>query len=157
MKIKRKATPSTSAPVTAFWDTSGIVPLCCVQDASVRARQVARTYARQVVWWGTVVEAISAFYRLAREGHATAKEVRQASDRLEYLRERWNEVQPTEDVRHRAERLLAAHRLRAADALQLAGALVWCANRPRSRFFVCADGDLSNAAEREGFTAITLL
>lgn len=157
MKTRSKKGEAPSVPLIAFWDTSGIVQLCCLQAQSAHARQVARMYARQVVWWATAVEAISAFHRLIREGHVTAKEGRQASDRLEYLRQRWNEVQPTEDVRHRAERLLAARKLRAADALQLAAALVWCANRPRGRSFICADGDLSDAAEGEGFTTITLL
>jgi len=55
---------------------------------------------------------------------------RQAFARLDYMRSRWNEVQPTEEVRERAERLLRIHKLRAADALQLAAALVWCDGAP---------------------------
>ena len=143
--------------MTAFWDTIGVVPLCCFQPQTAQARQAARTYSRQVVWWGTIVEAISSLTRLTRDGTITVKESKQAFARLDYLRSRWNEVQPTEEVRDRAERLLGTHRLRAADALQLAAALVWCGDRPRSRHCISADGNLSDAAEAEGFTVIRLL
>jgi predicted nucleic acid-binding protein len=153
MKTRRKQQPS----MTAFWDTSALVPLCCYQPQSAQARQTARTYSRQVVWWGTVIEAISSLNRLTREGAMTVDESRQAFARLDYLRSRWNEVQPTEEVRERAERLLRIHRLRAADALQLAAALVWCEDRPRGRALIGADGNLSEAAAAEGFTIIRLL
>jgi len=81
----------------------------------------------------------------------------QALERLKLLRRAWNEVQPSDDIREHAERLLAVHKLRAADALQLAAAHVWCRHRPRGRHFVGSDGNLSNAAEAEGFTIILLL
>ena len=73
------------------------------------------------------------------------------------MRNRWNEVQPTEEVRNRAERLLRIHKLRAADALQLAAALVWCGDRPAGRVLIGADGNLSEAAAAESFTVIRLL
>lgn len=152
-KIGRKAQP----PMTAFWDTSALVPLCCFQPQSAQARQAARTYSRQVVWWGTVIEAVSSLNRLTRAGTLDAKETGQAFARLNYLRSRWNEVQPTEEVRDRAERLLRIHRLRAADALQLAAALVWCGDHPQGRALIGADGILSEAADAEGFTVVQLL
>ena len=141
---------------TAFWDTSALVPLCCFQPQSAKARQVVRTYSRQVVWWGTVVEAVSSLNRLTRDGTLSVDENREAFARLDYLRHRWNEVQPTEEVRERAERLLRIHKLRAADALQLAAALVWCENRPRGRALIGDDGNLCEAARGEGFTIIRL-
>ncbi len=151
-KVGRKQRP----PMTAFWDTSALVPLCCFQPQSAQARQVARTYSRQIVWWGTVIEAVSSLNRLTRDEVLTIDESRQAFARLDYLRNRWNEIQPTEEVRERAERLLRVHRLRAADALQLAAALVWCEDRPRGRPLIGADGSLSEAAGAEGFTIIRL-
>jgi uncharacterized protein len=157
MKPKRQRKAAATNPLTAFWDTSGIVPLCCFQPQSGRARQTSRIYARQVVWWATSVEAVSSFNRLKREGHLTPSECRHALERFEHLRRLWNEIQPTEEVRHRAERLLSSHQLRAADSLQLSAALVWCSNRPRGRVFIGADGNLSDAAEGEGFTVIRLL
>ncbi|MBX3280494.1 MAG: PIN domain-containing protein [Acidobacteria bacterium] len=140
----------------AFWDTSGIVPLCCFQARSAPARRASRTYSRPVVWWGTLIEAQSALARLKREGVLGAREVENALARLEALRARWSEMLPTEEVRESAGRILARHPLRAADALQLAAALVWCEDRPRGRYFVCGDGALAQAAADEGFTVVKL-
>jgi len=155
--MKTKSGGKPRAVMTAFWDTSALVPLCCFQPQSAQARQVARTYSRQVVWWGTVIEAVSSLNRLTREGTLTPKESGQAFARLDYLRGRWNEVQPTEEVRDRAERLLRIHRLRAADALQLAAALVWCGDRPQGRALIGGDSYLSEAAGAEGFTVVRLV
>jgi hypothetical protein len=54
MKTKPRRKTAASIPLTAFWDTSGILPLCCFQPQSARARQTSRTYACQVVWWVTI-------------------------------------------------------------------------------------------------------
>lgn len=153
---KTKPRPLVRPPEIAFWDTSGIVPLCCFQARSAPARQAARVYGRQIVWWGTAVEAWSAISRLMREGALSPQGSRQALSRLDALRWRWSEVLPTEDLREKACRVLARHPLRAADALQLAAALVWCEDYPRGRCFVCGDGALAQAAEAEGFTVIRL-
>lgn len=155
--MKTKGAGKPRPAITAFWDTSALVPLCCFQPQSAPARQAARTYSRQVVWWGTVIEAVSSLNRLSREGALNVKESRDAFARLDYLCSRWNEVQPTEDVRNRAERLLRIHRLRAADALQLAAALVWSGDHPHGRVLIGADGILSEAASAEGFTVVSLL
>ncbi|MGH9425967.1 MAG: type II toxin-antitoxin system VapC family toxin, partial [Terriglobia bacterium] len=149
MTIKARRKTAAATPLTACWDTSGIVPLCCFQSRSSRARQTSRIHSRQVVWWVTAVEAVSSFNRLKRDGHLTQKEFRQALERLEHLRKLWNEIQPTEEVRRRAERLLSSHKVRAADALQLSAALVWCGNHPRGRALIGADNDLLDAAEGE--------
>ena len=151
MKAKRGG--GVAGPPFAFWDTSAVVPLCGLQRESAPARQAARHY-RLVVWWGTGLEALSGFYRLRREGKLTPAETAQAIDRLDYLRARWDEVAPGEAVRETAERLLARHRLRSGDALQLAAALEWCGNRPRGRVMVGGDGDLLAAAEAEGFACL---
>ena len=144
---RRKALPF------AFWDTSAIVPLCGLQRESAPARQATRNY-RLVVWWGTSLEALSGFHRLRREGKLTSLETARAIDRLDYLRALWDEVSPSEALRETAERLLARHRLRSGDALQLAAALEWCGNRPRKRLLVAGDGDLLGAAEAEGFSCL---
>ena len=155
--MKSKSTGKRRPPMTAFWDTSALVPLCCFQPQSAQARQAARTYSRQVVWWGTIIESVSSLNRLSREGILNVKDSKKAFHRLDYLRGRWNEIQPTEEVRDRAERLLRVHRLRAADALQLAAALVWCGDHPQGRTLVGADGILAEAAVAEGFTTLLLL
>jgi len=155
--MKTKSAGKPGPAITAFWDTSALVPLCCFQLQSARARQAARTYSRQVVWWGTAIEAVSSLNRLTRDRKLNVKESSQAFARLDYLRGRWNEVQPTDEVRDRAERLLRIHKLRAADALQLAAALVWCRGYLDGRVLIGADGNLSEAAGAEGFTVISLL
>ena len=50
----------------------------------------------------------------------------EALNRLRALVEDADTVSPTDEVRRRAGRVVAAHPLRAADALQLGAALVWC-------------------------------
>jgi len=54
----------------------------------------------------------------------------------------------------RAERLLSVHTLRAADAFQLAAALIWTQESPRGFELVCLDQNLREAAFREGFTVL---
>ena len=64
-------------------------------------------------------------------------------------------IEPCIRLRDRAGRLVAAHPLRAADALQLAAALMWCDDTPSTVTpFVCLDERLRNAARREGFSIL---
>lgn len=51
-----------------------------------------------------------------------------------------------------AEDLPDEYAVRAADALQLAAALVWCREKPRRRAVVCFDDQLAKAAAAVGFT-----
>jgi hypothetical protein len=74
-----------------------------------------------------------------------------ALDRLRLLADEADTVAATSEVRERAGRLLATHPLRAADALQLAAALVWCEDRPHSASFACLDERLRGAAALQGF------
>jgi len=73
---------------------------------------------------------------------------------LSALAATWSEVQPSEAVRLRAERLLSIHPLRAADALQLASALIWAQETPRGLGFVCLDQNLREGALKEGFSVL---
>ena len=68
--------------------------------------------------------------------------------------ETWREVGALELVRSRALRLLNTHPLRAADAMQLAAALVASDERPESLPFVCLDDRLRDAARKEGFKVL---
>jgi predicted nucleic acid-binding protein len=72
---------------------------------------------------------------------------------MEALAATWTEVDAISAVRARAERLVAVHPLRAADALQLAAALVLSRERPRWPF-VTGDRRLASVAELEGFDVI---
>lgn len=135
-----------------YWDASGIVPLLVNQT---RTRELERLLERDpelVTWWGTPVECVSALTRLAREGGLTADDVQEAERRLQHLRDGWDEVLPSEACRRSAERMLRVHPLRAADALQLAAALVAADHDPARIDMVCLDQRLCEAARKEGFT-----
>jgi predicted nucleic acid-binding protein len=136
----------------AFWDTSAVIPLCCGQPEAADSRRLRREFKRMIVWWGTPVEARSALARLVRDGHLNREKRLRAAARLGQLRAAWDEILPTEKVRTLAEDLPDAHGVRAADALQLAAALVWCRERPKQRPFICFDSDLSAAARALGFS-----
>ncbi|HEY6361759.1 MAG TPA: type II toxin-antitoxin system VapC family toxin [Vicinamibacterales bacterium] len=136
----------------AFWDASAIVPLCCSQPATAQGRRLRRDLKRMVVWWGTPLEARSAFARLVRDGQLTMQERATAIRLLAQLRVAWDEILPTEKVRSLAEDLPDSHGVRAADAAQLAAALVWCRERPKQRPLVCFDERLRTAAAALGFS-----
>jgi predicted nucleic acid-binding protein len=136
----------------AFWDASAIIPLCCSQPATAQGRRLQREVTRVVVWWGTPLEARSAFARLVREGWLTAEERVKAIRLLRHLRLGWDEIQATEKVRALAQELPDAHVLRAGDAVQLAAALVWCRERPQHRPLIAFDDRLRTAAAALGFS-----
>ena len=149
-----RARSKTARLQSAFWDTSAIIPLCCMQPQTKKARQAYRHFPAMVVWWVTRVECSSALYRLERDGELSVPQTQQSLQSLENHRKHWVEVSPLDEVRNLAERLLRTHQLRAADALQLAAALVWCNSQPKGRSFVGSDGRLVEAAEKEGFTVL---
>ena len=126
-----------------FWDSSAVVPLLVGEAGTVARESQLRADPVMLVWWGTAVECASALQRLVREGALKV--------RLRHLEDHWVEVEPTAAVRRQAERLLRLHPLRAADALQLAAALVACHHEPSTLAFHTADTRLADAARREGF------
>ena len=73
---------------------------------------------------------------------------------LAHLADDWTEIQPGHHVRDAAARALTLHALSAADALQLAAALLWANGRPARHDFVCLDQRLREAAQREGFRVL---
>lgn len=134
-----------------YWDASGIVPLLVRQ---ARTHDMERLLAQDpavVTWWGTPVECLSALMRLVREGRLTAEDGRDAERRLQELHNGWDEVLPTEACRRAAERMLRVHALRAADALQLAAALIAADHDPSRLEVVCLDQRLNEAVGKEGF------
>jgi hypothetical protein len=137
-----------------FWDSSAIIPLCLKEPATEGAKNLAKTDEDIVVWWTTRVECMSALARRYREGALPTHAEQKAKAVLSALAEAWSEVQPSELVRRRAERLLMVHPLRAADALQLAAALLWTESATMGSEFVCFDQNLREAAVREGFTVL---
>ena len=137
-----------------FWDSSAIIPLCLKESASEAAKGLLKGDEDVVVWWTTGVECLSALSRRQREKTLPSGDGLKAKTILSALATAWSEVQPTEMVRQRAERLLSIHPLRAADALQLAAALIWAQESPQGLEFVCLDQNLRDAALREGFSIL---
>lgn len=142
--------------MVTFWDTSALVPLVVEEAASAGCRRLLRERPGVVVWTLTRTEMTSALWRRARDGDLDVGSLPRALARLAALAARWSEITDVDLVRDRAERLLAQHALRAADALQLGAALVLTRERPRNRDFVTADGGLARAAASEGFRVVTL-
>ena len=137
-----------------FWDSSAIVPLCVDVPEAPATRALLRADRAMAVWWATRTECVSALARQVREGSIELRGERQARAILAALGRAWSEVQPSEAVRTLAERLLATHALRAADALQLAAALQWRGGSSTGAQFVSFDGRLRGAAYAEGFAVL---
>ncbi len=137
-----------------FWDASAVVPLLLAEPSSHRLRRLARADPEVVVWWGTEVECASAIARRHREGSLSEAGVRAAFERLARLSRMWQEAEPVDAVREVARRLLRVHPLCAADALQLAAAVVTSGTRPSTLEFVTLDQRLAAAASVEGFPVV---
>jgi len=134
-----------------FWDSSALVALAIPESQSAACSGVYETDSDITVWAMTPVEVLAALHRRSREGVLDREVLDGAFRRLGRMRTSWTEVLDVELVRTRAERIVAVHPVRAADALQLAAALVACAERPNAVPFVTLDDRLAEAAGREGF------
>jgi predicted nucleic acid-binding protein len=139
-----------------FWDSSALVPLIVEEDSSAWARGVLKDDPRAVIWALSTVEIRSALARKREEGALNQKAYRLALQRASRLLDSLTHVVVLEPVRQRALRVLDVHRLRAADALQLASALVVSRENPAALSFVTLDSRLALAAEREGFAIQTI-
>src|SRR3989304_5690328 len=95
-----------------FWDSSAIVPLLVAEPSTGGVGD------------GTEGGCVSALARLEREDLIAAPAMGEALARLNGLALAWHEIQPAARTRQVAVRLLRAHNPRAADALQLAAAIV---------------------------------
>jgi predicted nucleic acid-binding protein len=137
-----------------FWDTSAVVPLCIAEPATPQVRRLAGADPSLVVWWATRTECLSALARRRREERLAATAEQRARRALLSLAAEWSEILPTDALRERAERLLAVHPLRSADAFQLAAALVWSRGDTRAHAVVSFDDRLRAAADREGFPVL---
>lgn len=137
-----------------YWDASGIVPLLVAEDASPHLRTLLEQDPVVATWAWSTVEITSAVERRFREGRLDQRGRREVLALLEALSGQWDEITDTLTVRRHATRLLARYPLRAADAGQLAAALVLFDDRPAGKGFVCLDERLAHAAEMEGFTVL---
>lgn len=137
-----------------FWDASAIVPLLFAEPTHAAARADFERDPEMVAWWGTSIECVSAIARREREGSLSSDGMASALRRLDGLAASWHEVEPTSRVRLAATRLLRVHALRAADALQLAAAIVASEDGRSLLILVTYDERLADAAAREGFDVV---
>jgi len=133
-----------------YWDASALVPLLHEEAASASARRHLEEDPVVVTWTLTRIEIASAVERLARQGALDTVGRRRTLALLDRLAGSWREAADLAAARARAIALVARHPVRAADAAQLAGALVVADPDPASREIVCLDRRLAECAEREG-------
>ncbi len=138
----------------SWWDSSALVALLTEEAATRSVEKIMASDRETAVWWGARVEATSAISRVQRAGGVPARDAAALLADLDALLAEAPEVPPSEEVRTTACRLLRRHALTAADALQLAAALVWVEYRPEGAGFVCLDRRLCEAAAREGFSVL---
>ena len=132
-----------------FWDSSAVLPLLIHQQRTGLASGLRGADPEMAVWWGTPVECNSAISRMLRDSAIDRGVAARGLERLREVAAEWMEVEPSAAVRDAACRLLRAHPLRAADALQLAAALQ-LANAMGDRLaMICFDGRLADAARFE--------
>ena len=137
-----------------FWDSSAVVALLASEPARERVLDLLESDPAILVWWSTPVECASTIARRERDGSLAESDAAAANDQLDELATIWAEVIPSNHIRTMARRLLRLHPLRAADALQLAAAVIASEHEPRSLEFVCLDDRLRSAASREGFRVL---
>lgn len=141
-----------------FWDSSAIAALSLEESRSPDVDRIAREDPEVAVWWATPLECASAIARHRRAGALSPADEAAALEILDRLSSAWVEIQPGQLVRSHAFRLLRIHPLRAADALQLAAALVWAGTPATGPVpgagLVTLDGRLAEAARLEGLAVL---
>jgi predicted nucleic acid-binding protein len=134
-----------------FWDSSAVIPLLVPELMSASMQELFKSDPVIVAWWTTEIECTSAIARRQRLGQLPEETTEEAFRRLTSLRAGWHEVEPGEEIRESAKRLLRVHDLRTAHALQLAAAFFAPEARPSTLEFTSLDERLLAAARREGF------
>lgn len=134
-----------------FWDSSGFVPLLFAEKESEYCIQTLSRDREILIWCLTKVEIASALSRRRREGALQTEQHQRVKKRLQLLIESAYQVSALEKTKSRALRLLEVHPLRAADACQLAAALVASQEDPERLAMICFDQRLKQAAMLEGF------
>ena len=131
-----------------FWDSSAIVPLLVFEKECIRAFQSDQEV---MVWTMSKVEIFSALCRRFREGSLKEINFNAAKKKMDDFFDTAFEIVSMPKVKNRALRLLQVHPLRAADALQLASALVATQEDPSKLPIMSFDERLTRAARGEGF------
>ena len=137
-----------------FWDSSALVPLILDEPTTEAARDLISSDAEVAVWIMTSVELLSAVARLVRAADGLEDLAPALRSDVLQLTSRVSTVADVDAVRRRAERLVSMHPLSAAEAMQLAAALVGCGDRPELLPLVTLDRPLARSAQLEGFQVL---
>lgn len=124
------------------------------EPASERIEPLLQRDPEVAFWWGAPLECGEALLAAHRKERISAGDLQKARSVIDHLRARAFEVQPTEEVRARTLRILSVHVLKAAAALELAAALIWCRERTHGVAFVSLHPPLRLAAALEGFRVL---
>jgi hypothetical protein len=138
-----------------FIDSSALLKLYVEEPGSLRVAQLVESVGRGAVVISrlTTVEVTSALVRRCRRGDFSADDVTRAIGFLEDdVTTRFQVVELDGAAILRAISLIRRHGLRAADAIQLACALLAAGGRPAEAglTLVSSDEELNEAAAREG-------
>jgi predicted nucleic acid-binding protein len=140
-----------------FWDSSALLALAVREPGSGDSGKIEPLLQRDpdvAFWWGAPLECGEALLAAQRRERISPTDLQKARDVIDHLRARAFEIQPTEELRARALRILSVHPLGAAAALELAAALIWCRERTHGAAFVSLHSPLRLAAAMEGFRVL---
>lgn len=137
-----------------FWDSSSLVALAVLEPSSGKLETLLRRDPEMALWWGASLECSSVLLGAQRREQISEADLFKARSILDHLRARAFEIQPGEEVRARALRILSLHKLNVAGAWELAAALIWCRERTQKADFVSVNGPLRLAAALEGFRVL---
>ncbi|HXH92018.1 MAG TPA: type II toxin-antitoxin system VapC family toxin [Thermoanaerobaculia bacterium] len=138
-----------------FWDSSALIPLLIREKSSDAMRTILtsdRHIAASVI---TPIEIESALWRRRHHGDLDAEQHAASEETFAELTRSWSEIGDIILARGIALDLLSRHVLRAADAIQLATAIVAAGSSRVPITFVTLDLDLANAARAEGFEVLS--
>ncbi len=142
---------------SVYLDTSALIKLYIEEEGTAKVVSIATGADAQhvVILDITRVESRSAVRRRERASDISGPEANGVLSRMEQDESSFFLVQPSSSgVIEEAARLVDRYPLRALDALQLAGSLVFQRSAPGPVTFVCADAQLCHAAEQEGLTTL---
>ena len=140
-----------------FLDSSALFKRYLEEDGTERVLEIMRQNNELIVSRLTMVEVFSAGARLARAGDISQELLSDLFSAVENdFREEFTVVELGGAAMVRSMDLVRAHGLRAADAIQLACAVMVAGESSTSSefTFVCSDNELNSAAEKEGMTVL---
>lgn len=140
--------------MVAFWDTSALIPVFFKEDSSKILSNLFVERVENVIWDLTPIEIFSALCRRQRQKEISTEEFDRAWRAWQLIESKVYQVRSYESVKDRAVRILRIHPLKAADAMQLAAALVSTKEISQGHYFFTLDRSLCEAANKEGFSVI---